>query len=789
MTKTVLAALAGTSLFALAAPALAQDAQTPPTQPGASTPAEGSTDQAALPEPTTGDIVVTAQRRQERVVDVPISITVANQAQLERQQVNTVNDLNRIAPSLEIQAAPGQNTGGGGAIRGIGTQTFQQGAQASVGVVVDQVSQGNANISDLFDVARIEVLKGPQGTLFGLTTSAGVINITTNAPDPSAFTARVRTELSNAGTAGSKFGDQIVQGVLNFPLGADAALRVSGNLNLRQGPNRNALTDKYNKVDRYGGRARLLWTPTDALTFNLIGDYTHGRTTGGGDFFTFTSAGGAAILPLPTPFPVTDNITARLASCGVTAAEGNRTFCTTDVPTARDKAFGASFEADYDAGPFTLTSITAYRGTRSSGRGPASNIFRADPLILDITTGAAHNKTDLFTEEFRVSSPSKQFFEYTVGAFYSHQKTVVDPQAFNLTLHLAPGVNIPILRNLGARSDVLDESLAVFGQGTFHITPALRVIAGGRFTGERLQLLGTNLGTLFAGGADAYSYQRRYNTDVVSYRFGAQYDLGRSTMAYATASRGFKGGQIVLPTDPTVAPSVLLAEIPTDYEAGLKTTLFGGWVADLNVFYEKFRNFQAQQCLSNATTGSLNCSSTNIDGVKTRGGEINFFGKVTPNLSLNTGFIYTKATYPNGFLGTDGTAIGGSQLAYAPKYKFTLSGEYEQPLTGGLKGFLAADTVWKSRIRYEANSVRASTYRAHWTAGGRVGIRTEDDRYQLAVFARNLFNQHEPILYQSGFPYPVLAGAPPVANAGGNVGAIYGPQSFRQVGLSLDAKF
>jgi iron complex outermembrane receptor protein len=165
--KTAL--LTGLSLAVLATPALAQTAS--PAAPQA-------TDAAS-----DGAIVVTAQRRAEKVTEVPISITVADASQLERQQVNTVNDLNRIAPSLEIQSAPGQNTGGGGAIRGIGTQTFSPGAVASVGVVVDQVSQGNANISDLFDVARIEVLKGPQGTLFGLTTSAGVINITTNKPE------------------------------------------------------------------------------------------------------------------------------------------------------------------------------------------------------------------------------------------------------------------------------------------------------------------------------------------------------------------------------------------------------------------------------------------------------------------------------------------------------------------------------------------------------------------------------------------------------------------------------
>lgn len=136
------ALLAGLSLTVFASPALAQTAANAP--------------QAGSAQADTGasEIIVTAQRRAEKVTEVPISITVAGADQLERQQVNTVNDLNRIAPSLEIQSAPGQNTGGGGAIRGIGTQTFSPGAVASVGIVVDQVSQGNANISPTCSTLR-----------------------------------------------------------------------------------------------------------------------------------------------------------------------------------------------------------------------------------------------------------------------------------------------------------------------------------------------------------------------------------------------------------------------------------------------------------------------------------------------------------------------------------------------------------------------------------------------------------------------------------------------------------
>ncbi|TCU60749.1 iron complex outermembrane receptor protein [Novosphingobium sp. PhB57] len=749
--------LSGIALGAVSVSAQAQEA-----------PQAAAPQAAEAPQVSGTDIIVTAQRRAEKVTEVPISITVANAAQLERQQVNTVNDLARIAPSLEIQQAPGQNTGGGGSVRGIGTQTFSPGAVASVGVVVDQVSQGNANISDLFDIARVEVLKGPQGTLFGLTTSAGVINITTNRPEFGAFSARIRTELSDAGTAGSKYGNQVVQGLVNIPLAANAALRVSGVANLRQGVNRNATTGELNDTDRYGVRGRLLWEPSDRVTVNLIGDYSQTRYENGGDFFTFVKTGGPGTFLGGAGFdPV--GITDRLASCGVTPGEGNRNYCTDESYVGKSKNYGGSVQVDYEADPFTLTSITALRKSSESGYGAASNVFRGDPLELQVHNDPVNRDLSLFTQEFRVSSAAGQPIEYTAGAFYSNQKQTRDPETVRVTLIPAPNVVIPIVTTTTPQLTIRDESLAFFGQVTGHVSDQFRLIGGVRYTTDRLSLDSFDT-------AGAVSDRTVLDVAKWSWRLGAQYDITGSTMAYATVSRGFKGGQIAVPT--AASPYVVLPEIPTSYEAGVKSTLFGGWVADLSVFYMKIDNFQAQSCTVDANA-IISCDQTNINGVKTRGAELNFFGKVFDGLSLNTGFIYSKATYPKNFLGTDGTDIGGSQLAYAPRYKFTLSGQYDMPLGENFGGFLAVDTVWKSRIRYEANSVADTTFRPHWLVGGRIGVKTADDRYTVAVFARNLFNVHEPSLMQSDFPY----------NGAENIGAIYGPQSYRNIGISLDAKF
>jgi iron complex outermembrane receptor protein len=739
-------ALTTGALGTLATPAFAQDAGAPAQ---------------TAPDASGNDIIVTAQRRAEKVTEVPISITVASAAQLERQQVNTVNDLSRIAPSLEIQSAPGQNTGGGGSIRGIGTLTFSPGAVASVGVVVDQVSQGNANISDLFDISRVEVLKGPQGTLFGLTTSAGVINISTNAPVFGEFSGRVRTELSDAGTAGAKYGNQVVQAVVNVPLASNAALRVSGVANLRQGVNRNATTGDYNDNDRYGVRARLLWEPTDRLTVNAIGDYSQSRYENGGDFFTFVKTSGPGAFLGGAGFdPV--GITSRLASCGVTVGEGNRDYCSDKNQVGRNKGYGGSLQVDYAADPFTLTTITAWRKATETGYGAASDVFRGSPLELQVANDPVDRDFTLFTQEFRVSSAAGSPIEYTAGAFYSSQKQTRIPETVRVTLVPVPGVTIPIVASTTPALTIRDESLAFFGQATGHVTDSFRLIGGLRYTTDRLSL---NTATS--------NVETALDVAKWSWRLGAQYDLTPTMMTYATVSRGFKGGQIAVPA--VGDPTVVQPEIPTSYEGGLKATLFGGWVADLSVFYMKIDG-----------NGIISCVQTNINGVKTRGAELNFFGKVTPALSLNTGFIYAKATYPGGFVGTDGTDIGGTQLANSPRYKFTLSGEYEQEFGDTLAGFLAVDTVWKSRVRYEANSVADTTFRAHWMVGGRVGLRTQDQRYSVSVFVRNLFNVHEPSLMQSDFPYTSTS---PTGVAEGNIGAIYGPQSFRNVGISLDAKF
>jgi iron complex outermembrane receptor protein len=703
------------------------------------------------------EVVVTAQKREERLQEVPQSITVAGQAQLERQQINQLADLARIAPSLEIQQAPGQSVGGGGQIRGIGTQSFQQGAVGSVGIVVDQVSQGNVNISDLFDIARVEVLKGPQGTLFGLTTSAGVINITTNAPVFGQFSGRVRTELSKDGTAGSDYGQQILQGLLNIPLAENAAMRVSASMNQRQGVNRNTLTGDLDDHASYALRGRLLWEPTDKVTVNLIGDYS--RTDDDGtDFFVVYKANNALV--------------AELAQCGIVASGGNRDYCSNSKLINKNKSYGGSAQIDYDAGPVALTSITALR---KLDNGPSYlDIFRLDVNPLKILQGPTTGTGKLFTQEFRVASPSSSVFEYTAGLFYSNQTNDTDPAPFSITVTPFPGLTIPITRILGNTANTKDESAAIFGQGAYHVGEKLRLVGGARYTHEKLTVDYRSADTGATGGA-------RSSIDNFSWRVGPQYQFDKDLMAYAMVSRGYKGPQVAL-GDPSVVgnqPTVIREEIPTNYEAGLKATLLDGRLfADVSAFYMDLKDYQGQLCTPNVG-GGLSCVPQNIGKVISKGVEVNLFGQPIHGLSLNTGLIYNPVTYPKGFLGQDGTALGGEQLASAPEWKFTLSGEFRHAVAGTVEGFLAADTVYKSDVRYAASTDPNVTFDAHWTVGGRIGVRDPDKGWTAAVFVRNLGNSHEPVVRFANFPDGSI----------GSYGQLLTPQSFRLVGITLDARF
>ena len=398
------------------------------------------------------------------------------------------------------------------------------------------------------------------------------------------------------------------------------------------------------------------------------------------------------------------------------------------------------------------------------------SIFRLDANPLRIFTNVPARPGKLFTQELRISSAAHSRLEYTVGSFFSHSTFQQGPDIQHVTLTPFPGLTIPLATNNSGLAKIQDDSLAIFGQATYHLTDHFSLIGGGRFTSEKL-----SLDLQFPDGA----LHNRTSPTNVSWKGGARYEFNRDFNVYGFVSRGYKGPQVNIPTLPTTPATVINPEIPTDYEVGSKGALFDHKLNfDVSAFYIKLKGYQGQFCVQGPPpTNTLVCNVTNISHITSKGIEGNIFGSPLRGLTLNAGLIYDEVHYPKGYTDSTGANLGGEQVAFAPKWKASFSGEYDHDITDRFQGFLSADVIWKSRLRLNTFLTRDVTFKPHAIVGGRIGVHGPDQRWTVAVFARNLFNQHEPATIYTDFPN------------GGDLGSILTPQSFRQVGLALDAKF
>jgi iron complex outermembrane receptor protein len=326
---------------------------------------------------------------------------------------------------------------------------------------------------------------------------------------------------------------------------------------------------------------------------------------------------------------------------------------------------------------------------------------------------------------------------------------------------------------------------------TYHVDDALGLIVGARYTHQKLT---------DHASANPYDPTSQINDGTrsqtnLSGRLGVQYRFSSDLTAYATAVRGYKGPQVIAATL-GVPSTVVAAEIPTAFEVGLKGAVLDGLLAvEVNVFSTKVRDYQGQRCFI-APIGALTCIGESIPSVTTKGAEIDLFGRPLRGLTLNGGVIYNVAKYPGGWTGYDPNNLNGGttdlsdhQLVGVPRTKITLSAEYAAPL-GRVQVFVAADTVYKSEMRLGPTADDRFVYPSHWTTGARVGVRSSSDAWSVALYARNVSNEHEPVTLFGG-PSFTPPGADPTAPNGyvNGVSGWVSPESLRQVGLSVDARF
>lgn len=725
-----------------------------------------------------GDIVVTAQRREERLIDVPVSVAVTSGDTLQQLGFTSATDLQFTTPGLTFGDS---NTprGAGFRIRGVGTVVFADAVEQSVGTVVDGIPLARAGqgLADLVDIERVEVLKGPQGLLFGRNASAGLINITTKRPtDDFSFAGQV-----SYGTDDEVLASASVAGPI-----AGSALkgRLTGFYNRRDGFVRNVTTgERLNGRNEYGFRAQLLFAPDDSgFEAILRADYSKRDVAAG--IWTARAYANAQTDPRPVGLAGRDRFTQEFAG-GIVPGPKNRLVNTgKGLISNQMENWGASIEANIPIGDLTLTSLTAYRKWKQADNNDADG---TQINIFDRNFGS--NDLDQFSQELRLTSPAGGTVEFVAGLFfYLTDNDAYSEQAgrllFNLNALLPPGLRYGRQR----WNEQTTTDYAAFGQATIHATDRLNLIAGARITRTSVEMKWRRLTTAGAlpGPNNTFLPYGPFSVEArdtnLSWRLGAQYEVTPTANLYATVTRGYKGpgfnSALDLPTSIGQTNAAFNAftrvapEIPTSYEAGFKATIPSiRTFVSLSGFWTDFKNFQAQvfETIPGSPTGAF--TVRNAGKLRTRGFELEVDSRPAPGLNLGGSLVYNDAKFRE-FVGAGCPRLGsdprlalpagqavpanicvpgkqsfdasGTPLVNAPKWTFTLNGRYEADL-GGVKPFIQANYLWRSSVIYSpypANIPNATRQPSYGILNGAVGASFAEGRVTASVFARNLLDQN-----------------------------------------------
>jgi iron complex outermembrane receptor protein len=790
--------LSGTALtlaFA-ASPAFAQSGNEtgPPVEVA---PAEQATP-ALAPEIDDGTTVtVTARRRSENIQDVPIAISVVGGDQLDEQGLYNINRLTQTQPTLQFYSTNPRNTfiniRGIGAPFGLTNDGFEQG----VGIYIDQVYYNRIASAtlDFIDVEQIEVLRGPQGTLYGKNTTAGAINITTRAPS---FTFEGVAEIS-AGNYGFRQGKLSVSG----PLSGNLAARLSLSNTDRRGTIYNVATNQWvNGQDNFGIRGSLLWRPTSNLNITLSGDFNLQDPVCCAQIYARVGTTQRALnrqyaaliarfpgyqVPSTDPFDRLTDLDADLA--------------------ARNELGGVSARIEWDLGDAgRLTSITAWRYW---DWGPKNDRdFTGLPIYLKVNN-PTHQ--DQYTQELRYNFEADRL-NFVVGAFAFHQairtsgvqQTGTAASAWLLAPSSALSNNPAVLNNVLAENDIrLDNtSLAAFGKVNWEvldgliISPGIRinydkkdgyynsVVTGTASDGTR-QIVSNNPASPYfndpwttaqRGVQASQFFEVPYSAWNLSYDLNLSYRLGQDINAYATYARTFKTGGVNLngvPSLPNGQPALDLAVIEPEsvhhFEAGLKTR-FWDRRATLNIaaFWTEINDFQASVISNVSGSNVLRGYLANADKVRVRGVEFDFSVRPSDRFSgyLNGAFTdhefvrFVDAPCPPELAGggtgtppgppaTPGANspancnVSGQWLPGISKWAFSWGGEYNIPANVlGRNGqvYLGYDGNYRSKFSSNASRSIYTDIAGYSVHNVRIGFRTEG--FDISGWVRNAFDQN-----------------------------------------------
>jgi len=712
------------------------------------------------------EIVVTAQRREQNLQDVSISIAAFSGKDLQALHADQPLQISTLTPGLFAAGSRG-DANPIFTMRGIGLNDVFSNNNPTVGVYVDEVVQPFTPMLgfQMFDLDRVEVLKGPQGTLYGRNTTGGAINFISRKPS---------AEESGYATVGwSRFDRADVEAAIGGPISESWQGRIAAKTTQQSGGwQTNEVTGRtIGKVDRTSVRGQLRWLASDAVEVLLKGDYFRDDS----DQQLREHVGFLAAPFSFTPCQGFLNGVRDEAGCvdflGYSDTNPDRRTVANSALygyKAKTDAWDGALTVNWKLPGATLTSITGYsKYKRTAGDdSDGSPLIQLDSLFTDDIKS--------FTQELRLASGDKSSpLTWVVGGFYSSDQ--IDGDILQaLDQHI---FQTRVDTDWTQKTD----SFALFGQAEYMLTEHWRLIAGLRYTNEEkkfrydsidLNPFGTsqNLPTPVAG---IHSKLKENNT---SGRLGLDYVVSKDLLLYASASKGFKSGgyKAAIAFNPAELDP-FTGENLYAYEIGAKSTLLDGKL-QLNgaLYYYDWRDFQAYVT---EIRGGINVVVlSNAGNAEVKGGEIELVAHPVQDLTLRAAANYMDSKITKFNAAPGASDFAGNHLANAPDFTFSGLARYEFPLGGSpYKLFVSGDGSYRTRTYYSVSNYKQYSQEAFWLLNAELGVRQAEDRWQASIWGRNLADK----LY--------------VSQSYDNFGGIFPSQDFlgdpRTYGVSFTVRF
>ncbi|QMW22623.1 TonB-dependent receptor [Sandaracinobacteroides saxicola] len=706
------------------------------------------------------EIVVTARRRAEDLQDVPLAVSAVGAAQIEATGTFNIARLTQLQPSVQFISSNPRNSAIN--IRGIGAPfgLTNDGIEQGVGLYIDQVYYARiaAATLDFVDIEQVEVLRGPQGTLYGKNTTAGAVNIRTRKPS---FETELRAEASYGNL------DYVqAKASVSGPLVADRlAARLSASFTRRDGTLFNTVTQRrVNEQDNIGVRGQLLWQAGDNFDVTLSGDYNKQSPEGFTQLY-------AKVVPTARASARQFGNLARLSNYAPASTNPADRLVDNDSPLRAEQLIaGVSLLANWDVGAATLTSISAWR--KWDWKPSNDRDFTALPIT---TVSANPSQQQQWSQELRLASNGSNRFDYVVGAFYFHQKidtqgVQVQGSAASLWL-LGPtnGANPALLDGLRSDNDIRysNDSAALYGKLTWNIGETLSVAPGLRLNYDRKRGVydavvsgGLTPATpaqqaLKNGVLQSQSYASTFSDWNLSGDITLSWKPRDGLLGYVTYARSFKSGGINLSGLPTradgVTPALETANVAPEkvdhYEAGLKTRWLDG-TATLNIaaFRTDIRDFQAT--VVNGSVGVIRGYLANVPKVRSQGIEADLTVRPVEAFNAYVSFALTDAKYVS-FPGApvpvelSGGAVqfvdaSGGRMPGVSRYALSYGAEYRWPVDAG-ELYLGVDGSFRSDFSSSPTPSAVQNVEGHALTNLRGGWRAKSG-WELFGWVRNAFD-------------------------------------------------